>query len=228
MSFSEPYRILSDRDRVRILFYNSHLTARTTQNYLIPHYEAAITVGLYASTENIPDHFRFSFAKLTALTRYEHYRHTGNVVSDADTQYTTAWIASEYLGMIIQAQEPTKWPAQALIVDTLALDRARVSRNLKNLHRRYDQVTNEFRAMFGLPTIECEIQILRNFDPDRVDEFAAFFGRVTCAADRTETDVNTTPPTGALTEIDANIAAENSTEPPPEEITSSLTLYLSN
>lgn len=81
MSISEPSRTLSDRDQVRILFYNSHLTARTTQKNLIPHYEAAITVGLYASSEQIPDNFRFSFAKITALARCEYYRHTGNVLS---------------------------------------------------------------------------------------------------------------------------------------------------
>lgn len=133
--------MLFDRDRVRIFFYNSHLTARTYPNYLIPHYAVAITVGLYASIEQIPDHSRFSFAKLTALARYEHYRHTGNVVGDADTQYTPAWIASEYLGMIIQAQEPTKWPAQALIENTLALDPA-----LKILHKGMIKL----RTSFGL------------------------------------------------------------------------------
>lgn len=177
MSFSEPWQTLSDRDQVRMLFYNSHLTARTTQNYLVPHYETALTVGLYASSEQIPDHFIFSFAKLTALTRYEYYRHTGNVVSDADTQYTTAWIASDYLQIILQAQDPTKWPAQALIVNTLAQEPARVRRNLKNLHKRYDQVTNEFRSLFGLPTIETDIQCLRNIDPEKFDEFVTTLGR---------------------------------------------------
>lgn len=228
MSFTESYRTLHHRDQVRMLFYDSHLTPRTTQSYLIPHYEAAVTVGLYASSEQIPDHFKFSFAKLTALTRYEHYRHTGNVVSDADTPFTTPWIESNYLEMTIQAQEPIKWPAQALLVNTLTLEPARVSRNLQNLHRRYDQVTNEFRSMFGLPTIEADIQRLRDFDPERVDEFvASVLGRGISSTPMgpSETDLNTTSLPIVPTENDfAKNTAENAIEVLQEEIISSFTL----
>lgn len=118
------------------------------------------------------------------------------MVSDADTRYTTAWITSDYLQIILQAQAATTWPAQALIVNTLALEPARVSRNLKNLHRRYNQVTNEFRNMFGLPTIEADIQCLRSFDPERVDEFVAALGRAMSPTLKgpTETDENNPSP----------------------------------